>query len=444
MKVLVVGAGLAGLSAAEHLCCAGMDVEVIEASARLGGRARTVHDRFVAGQYVESGAEWVDTDHRRMRALMARYGIETLGVGQEWTMIRRMLFADGRLLDGEQATAMQPGLLDELDAYEAAFEAIAAGIADPAFPELHPDAAVHDARSMQDIADEIGLHGLSALLARRNSQGEFAEEPSGVSSLFVGQQRAHMREAGVDEVVLAHRVRGGVSGIVECYAAEVGELLGRPISTGEQLQALAWGAAGVEATTTLRTIVADQVVLACSLVALRAVRFDPLLPAPLAAAISDLGYGAITKTALQYPVRTWPPGYASADLPAQRVYEPTAAQEGDAGVLMAYTGGDGGRRLAEHDEVERMRIVGRDVETMYGLGVGPLGGFSRAWSTIPRFGGAYAVYRPGQMCAFWRVLREPCGPIHLAGEHVATCTGYMEGALESGETAADRIVAGAR
>ena len=57
-----------------------------------------------------------------------------------------------------------------------------------------------------------------------------------------------------------------------------------------------------------------------------------------------------------------------------------------------------------------------------------------------RFGGSYAVYEPGQVTAHWQVLREPWGRVHLAGEHVADCTGYMEGALESGETVAARIL----
>jgi len=41
---------------------------------------------------------------------------------------------------------------------------------------------------------------------------------------------------------------------------------------------------------------------------------------------------------------------------------------------------------------------------------------------------------------YWKVLREPWGRVHLAGEHVATCTGYMEGAVESGRDVADRIL----
>jgi monoamine oxidase len=78
---------------------------------------------------------------------------------------------------------------------------------------------------------------------------------------------------------------------------------------------------------------------------------------------------------------------------------------------------------------------------MFGLEGEPIGGFSRAWSTQPRYGGSYAVYRPGQVTAFWDVLRRPHGRLHLAGEHVATCTGYVEGALESGEAVAARLLA---
>jgi monoamine oxidase len=440
MRVLVVGAGMAGLTVAEQLLGAGVHVELVEGGPRAGGRARTVHDRFVGGQYAESGAEWIDTDHHRMLALMRRFGVETLGEGQAWTHIRRMLFHDGRLLDAETAMAMQPTLQDELDAYDEAFERIGAGIADPARPDLHPEAVFHDSRSMQTVADELGLSGLSALLALRNAQGEFAEEPAGVSSLFVGQQRAQMRECDVQGVSKAHRVRGGMAAIVGPLAAAVDAALPGTIAYDELLTAVSWGAGGVEARTTRRVIAADHIVLACSLVPLRAVAFDPPLPSTLARAIAELGYGTVTKTALQYPARTWPKGYASSTLASQRVYEPAIDQPGDEGILMAYTGGDGGRRLAEHDEAERMRIVAGDIDTMYQPPTAPLGGFSRAWSNEARFGGAYAAYRPGQVTAFWQALREPCGPVHLAGEHVATWTGYLEGAVESGERVATRLL----
>jgi monoamine oxidase len=90
-----------------------------------------------------------------------------------------------------------------------------------------------------------------------------------------------------------------------------------------------------------------------------------------------------------------------------------------------------------------MRRTAGDIEAMYHLDSVPLGGFSRAWSGEPRYGGSYAVYGPGQVTAHWQVLREPCGPIWLAGEHTATWTGYLEGAVESGERAANQIVTAA-
>jgi monoamine oxidase len=200
--------------------------------------------------------------------------------------------------------------------------------------------------------------------------------------------------------------------------------------------AIEWSGDGAAVRTATAAFAADRVVLACALPALRRIDLRPGLPAPLARAIDELGYGTVTKTALQFARRTWPQGYANNDLPSQRVYEPTVDQRGDEGILMAYTGGDGGRRLAEVDERARMQVVADDLTRMYGLSE-PVAGFSRAWSEHERFGGSYAVYRPGQVCRFWEALRQPCGAVRLAGEHVATCTGYLEGAVESGETVAE-------
>jgi monoamine oxidase len=437
MRVVVVGAGLAGLTVASRLRLQGIDVDLIEGGPRAGGRARTVTDPFVGGQYVESGAEWVDTDHHRMRALLDRHTIGLLGEGQEWTTIRRLLFRDGALLDPDQVRTSDPHIETQLEQYEDMFMQIAAGIDDPSRPDLHPQAAQHDALSMADVASAAGLGDLAALFARRNSQGEFAEEPGAVSSLFVAQQRAQQAVEGSGRVVRAHRVDGGLVGLV----AAMVDHLDVAVALNEMLQRVSWDDDGVQVITSQRTIRADRLVLACSPVSLRAVQFDPVLPAVLAAAIAQLGFGAITKTALQYPRRGWPNGYANTSLGSQRIYEPTIDQPGEPGVLMAYVGGDGGRDQAEWAPQRRMASASADIDTMYRLGDEPLGGFSRAWSAEPRFGGSYAVYRPGQVTRYWQVLREPCGPIWLAGEHTATWTGYLEGAVESGERIADRIAA---
>ena len=440
MQVIVVGAGLAGLRCARLLLDAGVDVQVIEGGDRVGGRARTVMSAFVGGQFAESGAEWVDTDHHRMIELLRQAGLSLEGEGQEWTMLRRLLFRDGRLLSPEDVHTLAPTLDAELEHYSDLFEAIAAGITDPSRPDLHPDAATHDARSMADVANAAGLGELAGLFAARNAQGEFAAELREVSALFVAQQRAQMNHVGaaLDRPVRAHRVAGGLSQLASWMADAVGR---ERIHLGELVSQVSWDDDRVEVRTATGMWTGDHVVLACALGPLRSVTFEPPLPPRLRAAIDGVGYGTVTKTALQFTDRTaWPAGYTNTTLPSQRVYEPTIDQPGPMGIAMAYTGGDGGRRLAELDENRRIDSVAADLATMYPTIGAPLGGFSRAWSAEPRFGGSYAAYGPGTVTAHWQVLREPHGRLHLAGEHVATWTGYLEGAVESAETVADRIV----
>jgi monoamine oxidase len=107
---------------------------------------------------------------------------------------------------------------------------------------------------------------------------------------------------------------------------------------------------------------------------------------------------------------------------------------------MSYCGGDGGHQLTQYSEAERIEIIATDMRQIHGITSPQTGAFSRSWSAEKNYGGAYAVYQTGQITSYWNILRQPWGRVHLAGEHVATCTGYMEGAVESGRDVADRIV----
>lgn len=437
MRVVVVGAGLAGLRAAEQLTAAGCEVHLIEGGHRPGGRVRTVRAGFAAGQCAESGAEWVDATHQRMLAALDRFGIVRLGAGEQWTTIRRWLYRQGRLLSPDQLHAADPALYDQLDEFDRIVVRATVGITDASRPDLHTDAAALDAQSLADVARQAQLGEVAALFRRRDAQGEFAEEPQRVSLLFVAQQRAYHAAHSGDAVVLSHRVAGGFSGVAEGMAAALGDV----VSYGETLTAVEQDADHVLVTTDRRTITADQLVLACSLIPLRSVAFNTPMPAALHAAVHQLGYGTVTKTALQWPARSWPAGYATTETRAQRVYEPTIDQQGEPGILMAYCGGDGGREWALLPETQRLALAADEMRSMHGITGEPLAGFSRAWNSEPRYGGSYAVYEPGQVTAHWQVLRQAWGRVHLAGEHVADCTGYMEGALETGETVAARLVA---
>ena len=436
MRVVVVGAGLAGLRATEVLQAAGCEVTLIEGGHRVGGRVRSVSAPFAAGQVAESGAEWIDSIHVRLLEKLDRFGIQQLGAGEQWTTIRRWIHRNGELLGPEQVRAAEPGVYDELDEFDRIVESAAHGITDPSRPWLHAEAAALDALSLADVAAQAELGELARLFKYRDSQGEFAEEPGRVSLLFVAQQRAYHARHSHGATVKSHRVAGGFSAVAEGMAAPLGDVL----SFGEHLVGIDQDADGVVVSTDRRTLRADHMVVATSLVPLRRVAFHTLPPTELRAAIDELGYGTVTKTAVQWSQRQWPAGYATTAGRAQRVYEPTIDQPGEPGVLMAYCGGDGGREWARLSEADRLALAASEMATMHHLTDTPLNGFSRAWNAEPRFGGSYAVYEPGQVTAHWKVLREPWGRVHLAGEHVAACTGYMEGALESGENVAARIV----
>ena len=432
MHIVVVGAGLAGLTATHQLRRDGHHVTLIEAGSRLGGRARTIRAPFGDGQYVESGAEWIDTHHHRMLALLDRYDMQLQGEGQQWTTIRRWLHRDGRL---QSPADLGREVHRQLEAFEAIVHEAAQTVEDPAQPQRSPMAAELDATTLADAADRAGLDDLARLFQRRDSQGEFAAEPGEVSLLFVAQQRAVSATNGARHVVRSHRVVDGVGTLAQRMAADVAEA----ISTNEALTTVEDHDDSVDVITSRRRIRADAVVLACSLVPLRAVRFDPPLPQPLARAIDELGYGTVTKTAIQFAERQWPAGYATVEGIAQRVYEPTVDQPGTSGVLMSYAGGDGGRALAATPERDRIRVIDAEMRAVHSIAATATAGFSRAWSAEPRYGGSYAAYGPGQITAFWEVLRRPHGRIWLAGEHVATWTGYLEGAVESGESVAKAI-----
>lgn len=433
MRVVVVGAGLAGLAAAARLEAGGCAVDLIEAGNRVGGRARTVRDRFQDGQYVESGAEWVDTHHHRMIELLTRHGLGLQGVGQTWTAVRRLFYRNGVLAHTAEELRAVAG---ELDVMEGVLENYARAVPDPSRPHALAEAAVLDHRRFAELADECALGEVSRMYHRRNSQGEFAEEPEGVSLLFVVQQRAQARDAGAGDVVTAHRIEGGLDRLVAAMAGE----LSKPPALGEPVLAVVERGDHVEVVTPVRRLAADAVVLTCALPALRSIRLDVDLDPVLLEAIAELGYGTVTKSAVQFATRQWAAGYATTDTVSQRVYEPTVDQPGDHGVLMAYTGGDGGRVLAGRSEAERLGVIESDMRTVHGIQAQRTGGFSRAWSAEPRFGGSYAVYRPGQITAYWDVLRRPHGRVHLAGEHAATWTGYLEGAVESGQAVAERLL----
>ena len=145
---------------------------------------------FVEGQYVESGAEWVDTHHHRMRAPAAiAMDMHLQGEGQQWTTIRRWLHRDGRL---QSPADLGDAVYRQLEAFEAIVDDAAQAVDDPGATRSVVRGPQRTRRACRLPTSPSGPGSAiwRALFHRRDSQGEFAAEPDEVSLLFVAQQRA--------------------------------------------------------------------------------------------------------------------------------------------------------------------------------------------------------------------------------------------------------------
>ena len=242
-----------------------------------------------------------------------RHGIGTLGEGQEWTTIRRMLFRDGVLLDAASIRDVDPRRRPA--ARRATTRSSSPSPrASPTLlvPTCHPQALdPRCAGRWPTWRREADLGALAALFARRNSQGEFAAEPGEVSRLFVAQQRAQMAAHGAGEVVRAHRVDGGLERLIDALVAELSNEWSVEVSYDELVERVQWtrrrGRGGHHTAHDLGRSSGAGVLAGAAAPG----RVRPAAADGAAAAVQQLGYGTITKTAVQYPNRSWPAGYAT-------------------------------------------------------------------------------------------------------------------------------------
>lgn len=433
-RVIVVGAGLAGLSAAWELERRGWRVEVLEARDRVGGRCHTLRG-FAAGQVAEAGGEYIDTTHVQMRRFAERFGLRLDDVRHSEDRYEAAAYAEGELRPYRRFAGREAA--PEIERFYARALRLARGL-DPADPAAA--GAAHDRRTVAELIDEVGIAGRARQILEREIRDDYAIEPGKLSLLFFLVE-TKVTWNTPDPGVEAFRVHGGNDQIARGFANRLEQ---RP-HLGARVTAVRSATGGVTVSAGGERFEADHVVLAAALPGLRGVRFEPPLPAALAAAIEQLQYGPITKAPLQYGRRFWHrrgwSGETLTDLPVSTTWEATDRQHGRPGILMTYASGDAGLAAAGLPRTERTESTAAQLNRIY-PGSRPLLGRTASipWSNSPLEGGAYSAFAPGQVSDFWTVLRRPHDRIHLAGEHTAArYCGYMEGAVESGLRAARRI-----
>lgn len=448
-RVIVVGAGLAGLTAAVYLRDAGWDVVVLEARPRVGGRVHTLYggDEGVPldrGLRADMGGESIDDTHIALRSMVTRFGLETElrgGATIDRVMGGRVHYLGNTYTFGE-LTAFRNGAVlgDYLRVYQELERLAEIHQIDPDHPG-HSDAASElDATSVSAWLDTLDLLPEARFIAEQANTSLYNSQLTDLSMLFVLQQTA-VSAGTLESQSETMRIAGGNASLPKAIAAELGSALivDAPVTSVRRFDDVV----GV----TARDVeyFGAHVVLAAPPPPLRNVRFDPPLPEPIAAAIAGLELGGATKVVTQFHSPFWrdggQSGFSMSELTYRISWDAADSYDAPAGLLTTFTTADNGRELAALAPEHRIHRVREQLAQVFPESHEQLAGpaVTVAWSAEPFTGGGYAVYKPNQLTAFWEPLRNGTERIHFAGEHTESLAGYMESAVRSGKRAAAHI-----
>lgn len=449
-RVVVVGAGLAGLSAAYELHRAGHHVQVLEARQRCGGRVHTLRAPFRDAQYAEAGAVYVLDTHAATLHYARRFGVAL--VPSALTVTSPAYHAGGVLLRaGGRGRVRWPLELPPEERFSSMAELRARYldplmelVGDPRQPGW-PDARARalDELSLAECLRQRGASPATLRVLRLEYLDEWGDGAESYSALSLlrdlalnrASERTWMVEGGTDRLV---------TGFVERIPPVHTEApVVRVEHDGQGCRAVCRTEAGEQA------FDADHLVLAVPYSVLRTLEILPALSHPKLHVIRTLPHTSVTRIYLQFPSRPWdrldlPPSVPT-DLPIMLARDASRVQAGPAGILEAFITGPQARTAAALSDAAAAGVARRELDRIYPQeGVAPIAYARVDWDGDPWARGDYAWFRPRQLTSMLPYLSAPVGRLHFAGDQTSALPGWMQGALESGLRAAGEIDSGIR
>jgi monoamine oxidase len=444
-RVVVLGAGLAGLGAAYNLMKHGYDVIVLEAQGRPGGRVQTVRDGFQGGGHAEMGAVRIFETHEYTLKYVDEFGLELT----PYDSGERVFFMRGKRF--APPAAGQPWPLSGLSPEEqpdpsvrfpqyvlSGFEKLG-DLFDPGWPGAFPSARALDRTTLAGYMRAQGasddwldwFFAQEGRIARANAAAGFAVEAiSGgntVRSIKGGNDRLPYAFAAA----LGHRVKYN-SAVVRIAQSRRGVTIGYTDRSGRH------------------ELRAGRCVCALPFAPLRRVSIATPFSYQKMEAIRRLDYMAAARCYFQTRTQFWkqdPLGalgglnLVGTDTMAGRVWN-TSSQQADPslGMVHSYMFDTEALEFASHGHgrVRAMRRLFRDV--LPGMRGQVVGVAHKAWQEDPWAGGGWGWTQPGQLSWMFPAMRRPEGRVHFAGEHTSLWIAWMNGALESAERAVQEIL----
>ena len=425
VRVVVAGAGLAGLTAARFLEHAGAEVTVVEARDRVGGRVHTLRG-FEGGQHAEAGADLIESEQSHVLGLADDFGLKTTRI------LRKGWGFYGSSKGGRRTIRSAP------DTFERAARRLEPEIAAFKAAGRRWDSGIGQLLARQSVAGWLKAARADGELSAgvRGLRGFFLADPERLSLLQLVDQFAS------DDIPGEGRMYRLVDGNDALPAAIAAGLRGRIMLNHVARRVARRGAALRVAVDDgrLHQLTADYVVMALPASTMKKVAFVPSLPDDQWRAITTLRYGPATRVLLQFDRRFWrrlgrPTAYGT-DQPTGAVWDGNEQQPGKPGILSLLAGGDAAREVQAliraggwNGLVRQLAWLGPPSRLLYATTV--------QWDKDAWARGGYAVFDPKFDPVLRSWLSRPAGRIAFAGEHTSDrWQGYMNGAIESGKRAA--------
>lgn len=439
--VTVIGAGLAGLSAAFELQRAKWNVTVLEARDRVGGRVHTVRD-FSYGLVAEGGGEFIEESHTRLLAMAKQFGLKLAhaanwrGGNKDWGSFGGK---SGPLTD---TSVWGVNLSNEVDRAWEFLAGLSQFITDPKQPHLAHEAARLDSQSARDWIESLDVHPFAKQYFVQHIRSEYTCEPEQLSLLDLCRN-AKMYYFETDRPP-SLRVLGGNDQIPRALADALTDVRFNAVVDSARLKPDGVSVTFQQADTHV-TLDSDFAILAIPLTTARLIDFNSSLPAEHQKLVDEISYGAVTKVMIEYRKRFWNErnwsGRLTTDAPIVMTWHATSHFEHERGILTTYTGGGPGAKLSALSDEERIETAVAEIEKHFPGSSKLIENVSTiAWLNEPFTRASYMALAPGDVLKHWRTLFQPAGRLFFAGEHATHIQGFMEGAVESGQRAAREIL----
>lgn len=437
-KIAIVGAGMAGLSAAYHLRQKGVAATVFEADKRVGGRIKSARVFDNGRLNTEIGAEFIDTGHADMLGFVRLLGLENqiMDVETDTFGQRDAMFIHGRHYGLQELVTELRQTIPKVEAdrkhYKRRLDAL-------------------DNRSMADYIDGMPVSDWVKTLLHAAYLGEngleTAEQSAAILVSILALEGDNFMPFGDSDE--RYKIRGGNDQIPKGLAARLEDqlrfehrLLGvRENANGSIQLRFDHGGTTVEETF-------DVVVVTLPFTVLREIDLQLDMPDLKKRCIRELGYGTNTKFILETAERPWRKNGYRGYLFNERIpngWDSSQLQQDNsgAGTFTAYFGGNRGRTAARGTEQAQLDFILPALDGAFpGTKTNLTGKHELAhWPGNPFAKASYSCFSVGQITRFEGVAAQPVRNLHFAGEHTsADYWGFMNGAAESGRLAAKKLL----